>query len=118
MKDDFRRIDKPTCDRLRSEIHAAGLSLKSSSGDAQLEKLPKLLEYLGGRGLGTIEGEALGYRRIATRIKDLKQRGFQIHTAREGVISDDGLPHHGMARYHLLGYPQACSPSPANKGGH
>lgn len=36
----------------------------------QLNTLPKVMRYFGARGLATVEAEALGYRRIATRIQD------------------------------------------------
>ena len=100
-----RRIGKAQCDAIRAEIDAAGLALNSSRGADQLATLPKVLSYLGARGLGTVEAEALGYRRIATRVQDLEERGYTIHSARETVITDDELEHPGMARYTLLNEP-------------
>lgn len=96
------RIGKKRCDAIRAEIAAAGLTLDSAQGDCQLNTLPKVMRYFGARGLATVEAEALGYRRIATRIQDLEAAGFQFHVAREHVITDDQLLHQRMARYHLL----------------
>lgn len=84
------------------EIHAVGLQLRSSDGDTQLATLPKVLQYLGPRGLSTYEGVALGYLRLATRIKELKEV-WEIHTVREDVQGPDNLWHVGIARYILTG---------------
>lgn len=84
------------------EIRAVGLQLRSTDGDTQLATLPKVLQYLGNRGLNTYEGVALGYLRIATRIRDLKDDGWQIGCLREDVVGPDGLWHKGVARYYLL----------------
>lgn len=54
------------------DLQANGLALQNASGDSQLSTLPKVLEYLGPRGLSTYEGVAAGYLRIATRVKELK----------------------------------------------
>lgn len=83
------------------EIAACGLRLRSTSADTQLTTLPKVLRYLGARGLNTYEGVALGYLRIATRIKDLESE-FEIASLREDVVGPDGLLHKGVARYILL----------------
>src|SRR5690349_4098444 len=84
------------------EIRKAGLQLRSTAGDTQLETLPKLLEYLGPRGLNTYEGVAAGYLRIATRIKELEDV-YEIASLREDVIGPDGLFHKQVARYVMLG---------------
>jgi hypothetical protein len=97
----LKRIGKKQCDALRREIAEAGLMLGSAAGYAQLETLPKVLRYLGSRGLGTVEGEALGYRRIATRIQDLEVEGYGFIVKRENVVTDDCLLHPSMARYFL-----------------
>ena len=99
------RIGKKRCDAIRAEIAAAGLTLDSAQGDCQLNTLPKVMRYFGARGLATVEAEALGYRRIATRIQDLESADYQFHVAREHVITDDQLLHQRMARYHLLREP-------------
>jgi hypothetical protein len=102
---DVRLIDKAACDRLRAEIEAAGLALDSSAGDRQLQMLPLVLRHLGRRGLATLEGQALGYMRIATRISDIREGGYRVHRGQEDVIADDGVLHRNMARYFLLGEP-------------
>jgi hypothetical protein len=84
------------------EIRAVGLQLRSSAANTQMATLPKVLEYLGTRGLNTYEGVALGYLRIATRIKELKET-YDIGTIREDVIGPDGLWHKGVARYYMIG---------------
>lgn len=84
------------------EIQAANLQLRSTDGDTQLATLPKVLQYLGNRGLNTYEGVALGYLRIATRIRDLKDDGWQIGSLREDVVGPDGMWHKGVGRYFLL----------------
>lgn len=84
------------------EIRAAGLQLRSTAGDTQLETLPKVLQERGSRGLNTYEGVAAGYLRIATRIKDLEEV-WLINSLRENVIGPDGLFHKGVARYILIG---------------
>ena len=103
-----RHIKKRQIDELRAEIAKVGLALHSAQGDAQLEMLPKVLRYLGPRGLGTLEGQGLGYMRIATRIQDLEAMGFTIFVDREHVVSDDGLLHPRMARYILIAEPPAA----------
>lgn len=94
---DSNRISK-----ICRELAQNGLALSSSSGDSQLAMLPKVLKYLGARGLSTYEGTAAGYLRIATRIKELKVR-WEIISIREDVIGPDGLFHKNIARYILIG---------------
>jgi hypothetical protein len=84
------------------EIRKAGLQLCSTSGDTQLEILPKVLKYRGARGLNTYEGVAAGYLRIATRIKEL-QDTWEIQSLREDIVGPDGMWHKGVARYVLIG---------------
>lgn len=88
-------------DRVR-EVKEVGLQLHSADGATQLATLPRILQYFGPRGLNTYEGVALGYLRIATRIKELKEH-WEIQTVREDVIGPDGLYHVGIARYILTG---------------
>lgn len=97
------------------EIRAAHLQLRSADGDTQLATLPKVLQYLGARGLNTYEGVALGYLRIATRILDLKER-WEIRTLREDVVGPDGLWHKGVARYFLVGKRQDFPPTQPELG--
>ncbi|WP_295950684.1 hypothetical protein [Rhodoferax sp.] len=103
------RIGKVACDAIRAEIARAGLRLNSAAGDSQMAMLPRVLRYLGARGLGTVEAEALGYRRIATRIQDLEERGYRVHVDREHVVTDDQLLHPRMARYKLMGAPRSAA---------
>lgn len=91
------------------EVHSVGLKLRSTDGDTQLATLPKVLQYLGARGLNTYEGVALGYLRIATRIKELKEI-WEIQTVREDVIGPDDLFHVGVARYIITGKKKQAEP--------
>jgi hypothetical protein len=84
------------------DLQANGLALQSASGDTQLATLPRVLKYLGPRGLSTYEGVAAGYLRIATRVKELKAT-WEILTLRESYVGPDGLYHAGVARYVLVG---------------
>jgi hypothetical protein len=88
--------------KVAKELRRVDLQLKSTAGDTQLATLPKVLQYLGPRGLNTYEGVAAGYLRIATRIKELKDT-WEIITVLEDVIGPDGLFHKGVARYVLIG---------------
>lgn len=84
------------------ELAENGVALRNTSGATQLETLRRALEFRGRRGLNTYEGTAAGYLRLATRIKELKDR-YDIWTFAEDVIGPDGLLHKGVARYVLLG---------------
>jgi hypothetical protein len=84
------------------EIRKAGLQLRSTTGDTQLETLPKVLQHRGARGLNTYEGVAAGYLRIATRVKEL-QETWEIQSLREDIVGPDGMWHKGVARYVLIG---------------
>lgn len=88
--------------KVMQEIRRAGLQLRSTAADTQAETLPKVLQYFGARGINTYEGQAAGYLRIATRIKEL-QDTYDIASLREDVIGPDGLFHKQVARYVLLG---------------
>lgn len=92
------------------EIQAAGLQLRGTSTDTQQVTLPKVLQYLGKRGLNTYEAVGLGYLRIATRIKELKDV-WEIITLREDVIGPDSLYHKGVGRYVLIGKRKDLPPS-------
>lgn len=97
------------------EIRAAGLQLRSTATDTQQSTLPKVLELRGARGLNTYEGVALGYLRIATRIKELKET-YDIGTIREDVVGPDGLRHIGVARYYLIGKKVPVAPAQTDLG--
>lgn len=90
------------------ELRAAGVGLRAADGRTQLDTLRRALEYRGARGLNTYEGTAAGYLRLATRVKELKDR-WDIYALREDVIGPDGLLHKGVARYVLLGRRQDLS---------
>lgn len=102
------------------EIQRESLQLRNTVGDTQLETLPKVLQYFGARGLNTYEGQAAGYLRVATRVKELKDT-WDIVTLREDVIGPDGLFHKNVARYVLLGkrkdLPPAQEQQPLDLGG-
>lgn len=84
------------------ELAQNGIALRDASGATQLDTLRRVLEFRGARGLNTYEGTAAGYLRLATRVKELKDR-WDIYALREDVIGPDGLLHKGVARYVLLG---------------
>lgn len=87
---------------LVQELRDNGLALASTSGQAQTATLRRALAYLGPRGLGTYEGAAAGYPRLAARINDLRSAGWCIVSRRENVIGPDGLLHEQVARYILV----------------
>ncbi|MBV8635978.1 MAG: hypothetical protein JO002_15890 [Burkholderiaceae bacterium] len=105
----FESKQKPlVCDvdhisKLRDELQRAGLELCETSGRTQCETLLCVLQYLGSRGINTLEGVGCGYYRIATRIQELEESGWLIMSSREKVVGADGLTHNGIARYSLLG---------------
>jgi hypothetical protein len=101
--------------KLVRELRQVGLQLRSTAGDTQLETLPKVLEYLGPRGINTYEAVAAGYLRIATRIKDLEDE-WEIHSLRENVVGPDGLFHKGVARYVMGGRRQDPAQSQPGQG--
>jgi hypothetical protein len=101
--------------QLCAELAKAGLALKNTDGDTQISTLEKVLQYLGSRGLSTYEGTAAGYLRLATRVKELKQR-WNIYTLREDVIGPDGLFHKRVARYVLIGRRIEASNGSADHG--
>lgn len=89
--------------KLKLELQANGIALSDTSGATQHKTLIEALEYLGGRGMNTLEGVACGFYRIATRIHELEAKGWVIVSRRESLIGADGLAHKGIARYILLG---------------
>ncbi|MBC3811134.1 helix-turn-helix domain-containing protein [Undibacterium aquatile] len=102
LKSNIFRCGVQHISKLRQELEANNLGLKSASGEAQITTLLEVLKYLGDRGINTKEGEGCGYFRIATRIQELKEMGHCILSKREGIIGADGLIHNGIARYVLL----------------
>jgi hypothetical protein len=101
----LRRITNNQCEALRIEIAKGGLALSAVDLQSQRDQLAKVLRYRGSLGLGTVEGQALGYRCIAARILELKEQGYRIDRQSENVITDEGLMHPRMARYRLIGEP-------------
>lgn len=93
---------------LVAELERNDLGLGSTSAETQCATLLKVLKYLGARGLGTYEGTAAGYARLATRIQDLEADGWLIASHRENIIGPDGLFHPRVARYVLLGRRCSC----------
>ncbi|MBC3870301.1 helix-turn-helix domain-containing protein [Undibacterium oligocarboniphilum] len=97
----FLRCGDKHISKLRKELEANNLGLKSASANDQTTTLLKVLRYLGERGINTKEGEGCGYFRIATRIQELEAIGHQILSKREPIVGTDGLIHKGIARYIL-----------------
>lgn len=89
--------------KLRREVRRAGLFLRDTTGRSQRETLLGVLQYLGGRGLNTLEGVGLGFYRIATRVQELQEAGYSIDSCPERVEGPDGLVHCRIARYVLCG---------------
>lgn len=87
--------------KLRREVRRAGLFLRDTTGKSQRETLLGVLQYLGGRGLNTLEGVGLGFYRIATRVQELQEAGYAIVSIPERVEGPDGLIHCRIARYVL-----------------
>lgn len=89
---------------LRRELKAKGLNLRNTTGVTQRQTLLLILQYLGERGLNTLEGAGIGFYRLATRIQELEEAdGWLIASQRERLIGADGLLHYRVARYRLLG---------------
>lgn len=89
--------------KLRREVRQAGLFLRDTTGRSQRETLLAILQFLGGRGLNTLEGVGLGFYRIATRVQELQEAGYLIISYPERVEGPDGLVHCRVARYSLIG---------------
>ncbi|MBC3806157.1 hypothetical protein H8K52_02210 [Undibacterium seohonense] len=96
------RCDTKHISNLRKELASKGLALLSANGESQARTLPKVLRYLGNRGINTKEAEGCGYYRIATRIQEMEASNYVITSNRETIIGADGLVHRGIARYVLL----------------
>ncbi|MBC3832255.1 hypothetical protein H8K33_12085 [Undibacterium amnicola] len=102
LQGNILRCDTKHISKLRKELAKEGLALLNASGEAQVRTLPKVLRYLGNRGINTKEAEGCGYYRIATRIQELEARNYVIASKRETIIGADGLVHPRIARYVLL----------------
>lgn len=89
--------------KLRRELYDRDLALHSVTGASQRATLLRVLEYLGDRGINTIEGVGCGFYRIATRVQELEAEGWLIESRRERVLGADGLVHDNIARYILRG---------------
>lgn len=87
--------------KFRIEVENAGLGLSEVSTETQCQTLLRVLQFVGSRGINTLEGVACGFMRIATRIQELEAEGHRILSIRERVIGADGLIHSGVARYVL-----------------
>lgn len=88
--------------KFRLEIEAAGLGLTDASATTQRQALLLILIYRGSKGINTIEGNACGFLRIATRIQELEDEGYTIASIKETARTSDGLIHRGIARYILM----------------
>ena len=88
--------------------------MTSTTANLQRQSLLELLKIRGGKGVNTLEARQppLGIMSPAPRIKELRLRGFHIETIRETIITPDGVKHHGVGRYVLLGL------SPESEGSH
>lgn len=89
--------------RLRRELEANDRALRDTTGRTQCQTLLRVLQYLGDRGINTLEGVGCGFYRIATRVQELEAAGWFIASRREVVVGADGLRHIGIARYVLAG---------------
>lgn len=100
--------------KLRAELHSVGLALHDTSGQTQRDTLLRVLQYLGPRGINTLEGVGCAYYRIATRVHELEAEGWHIASLRERVVGADGLAHSGIARYVLIGRAADHKPAQAS----
>jgi hypothetical protein len=88
--------------KFRIEMENAGLGLNDASAETQCQTLLRILQFVGDRGINTLEGIACGFLRITTRVHELQAQGHVIASIKERVISADGLVQEGIARYVLL----------------
>ncbi len=93
---------------LRSYWKSLGIEVDTTESEAQLIRLAAILRAQGNRGLGSLEGRAAGgFVQLPTRVFDLKARGYEINSVREGAWGGDGLWHVGTVRYFLVKEPPA-----------
>lgn len=91
---------------LRRHWSALGIEVDTTESEAQLIRLAAILRVQGNHGLGSLEGRAAGgFVQLPTRIFELKARGWEINTVREGAWGGDGLWHVGTVRYFLTKEP-------------
>ena len=83
-----------------------GIEVDTTESEAQLIRLGAILRAQGASGLGSIEGRAAGgFVQLPTRVFELRERGWEINSIREGAWGGDGLWHIGTVRYHLIKEP-------------
>jgi hypothetical protein len=93
---------------LRGYWKRLGIVVDTTESEAQLLRLAAILRAQGNHGLGSLEGRAAGgFVQLPTRIFELKERGWDIASIREGAWGGDGLWHVGTARYYLLKEPSS-----------
>lgn len=91
---------------LRGYWKSLGIEVDTTESEAQLIRLAAILRAQGNRGLGSLEGRAAGgFVQLPTRVFDLKARGWEINSVREGAWGGDGLWHVGTVRYFLIKEP-------------
>jgi hypothetical protein len=93
---------------LRGYWKALGIEVDTTESEAQLIRLGAILRAQGNCGLGSLEGRAAGgFVQLPTRVFELKERGWEINSVREGAWGGDGLWHMGTVRYFLVKEPPA-----------
>ena len=91
---------------LRCYWKRLGIEVDTTESEAQLIRLGAILRAQGASGLGSIEGRAAGgFVQLPTRVFELRERGWEINSIREGAWGGDGLWHIGTVRYHLIKEP-------------
>jgi hypothetical protein len=91
---------------LRGYWKSLGIEVDTTESEAQLIRLGAILRAQGNRGLGSLEGRAAGgFVQLPTRIFDLKTRGWEINSVREGAWGSDGLWHTRTVRYFIVKEP-------------
>lgn len=76
-----------------------GMSDKSTSGDAQRQRI---LQALALRPHTSYELRKLGCYQCPARIIELRRLGHTIKTERVSIWDDEGFEHHGIALYSLV----------------
>ncbi|KFX63831.1 hypothetical protein KBK24_0119195 [Burkholderia sp. K24] len=91
---------------LRCYWKCLGIEVDTTESEAQLIRLGAILRAQGPSGLGSIEGRAAGgFVQLPTRVFELRERGWEINSIREGAWGGDGLWHVGTVRYFLMNEP-------------
>ena len=75
--------------RLSAELQREGLALGSTNTDTQRTTLLRVLQYLGPRGVNTYQAVGCGYARVATRVFELVEAGWDIVTQREDIYGPE-----------------------------